>query len=75
MASNSLRKVQRTQKLGQDRLTTLLDKQGNENHDEDKIIQRIENSTPSSEQRTIIHTHAHAHLYHLPRVIISGGYS
>ena len=30
------------QKLGQDRLITLLDKQGREIHNQDKIIERIE---------------------------------
>ena len=42
MASKSPRKVRRTQKLGQDRLTTLLDKQGREIHDQDKVIELIE---------------------------------
>ena len=42
MASKSLRKVRRTQKLGQDRLITLLDKQDREIHDHDKIIERRE---------------------------------
>ena len=32
----------KNQKLGQDRLITLLDKQGREIHDQDKIIERIE---------------------------------
>ena len=39
MAYKSLRKVQRTQKLGQDTLITLLDKQGREIYDQDKIIE------------------------------------
>ena len=38
MASKSLRKVQRTQTLGQDRLFTLLHKQDREICDQDKII-------------------------------------
>ena len=42
MAPMSLKNVRRTQKLGQDSLTTLLDKQGREIHDQDKIIERIE---------------------------------
>ena len=42
MASKSLRKVQRTQMLGQDRPITLLDKQGRDIHEQDKIIERIE---------------------------------
>ena len=59
MASNSLKKVRRPQKLGQDRLITLMDKQGREIHDQDKIIERIEefyNKLYDSEQSTIIHT-------------------
>ena len=42
LSSNSLRKVRRTQKVGQDRLITLLDKQGREIHDQFKNINRIE---------------------------------
>ena len=59
MASKSLRKVQSTQKLDQDRLITLLDKQGREIHDLDKTTERIEEFYPElndSEQSTIIHT-------------------
>ena len=37
MASKSLKKVRRTQMLGQDRLVTLLNKQGREICDQDKI--------------------------------------
>ena len=47
------------QKLGQDRLITLRDKQGTEIHDQDKIIERIEKfytKLYDSEQSTIIHT-------------------
>ena len=51
MALKSLRKVRRTQKLGQNRFSTLLDKQGREIHDQDKIIERND-----SEQSAIIHT-------------------
>ena len=59
MPSKSLKKVRRTQKLGQDRLITLLDKQGREIHDQDKIVERIEEfytELYKSEQSTIIHT-------------------
>jgi len=42
MASKSLKKIQRTQKLGQNKLITILQKQGREIHDQDKIIERIE---------------------------------
>ena len=42
VTSKSLRKVRRTQKLDQDRLITHLYKQGREIHDQDKIIERIE---------------------------------
>ena len=59
MASKSLGKVRKTQKLGQDRLITLLDKQGREIHDQDKIIERIEEfyaELHDSEQSTLIHT-------------------
>ena len=52
-------KVRRTQKLGQGRLITLLDKQGRESHDQDKTIERIEafyTKPYDSEQSTIIHT-------------------
>ena len=41
MASKGMRKVRRKQKLGKDRLITLMDKQGREFHDQDKI-ERIE---------------------------------
>ena len=59
MASKSLKKVRRTQKLGQDRLITLLDMHGREIHDQDKIIERIEDfytEIYDNEQSTIIHT-------------------
>ena len=59
MASRSLKKVRRTQMLGRDRLITLLDKQGREIRDQDKIIERIEEfytELYDSEQSTIIHT-------------------
>ena len=59
MASKSLKKFQRTQKLGQDRLTTLLYKQGREIHVQDKIIERIEEfytGLYDSDQSTIIHS-------------------
>ena len=59
MASKNLRKVRRTQKLGQVRLVTLLDKQGREIHDHDKIVERIEEfytELYDSKQSTIIHT-------------------
>ena len=42
MVTKGLSKVRRTQKLGQERLITLLNKQGGEIHDQDKIIERIE---------------------------------
>ena len=45
--------------LGQDRLITLLDKQGREIRDQDKIIERIEEfytELYNSEQNTTIHT-------------------
>ena len=41
VTSHSLWKVGRTQKLGQDRLITLLDKQDRKIHDQDKIIEII----------------------------------
>ena len=59
MASMSLKKVRRTQKLGQDKLITLLDKQDRETHDQDKIIERIKEfytELYDSEQNTVIHT-------------------
>ena len=59
MASKSLKKVRRTQQLGQDRLIILLDKQGRKIHDQNKIIERIEEfytELYDSEQDTIIHT-------------------
>ena len=42
MASKRLRKVRKTQKLGQDTLSTLVDMHSREMHDHDKIIKRIE---------------------------------
>ena len=45
MASSSLRKVSRLQKLGQDRLITLLDKQDREIHGQEKIIIKQGNTT------------------------------
>ena len=48
-----------SKKLGRDRLITLLDKQGRETHDQDKIIARIEEfytELYDSEQSTKIHT-------------------
>ena len=59
MASKNLKKVRRTQTLGQDRLITLPDKQGRKIHDQDKIIERIEEfytDLYNSEQSTILHT-------------------
>ena len=59
MVTKGLSKVRRTQKLGQDRLITLLNKQGGEIHDQDKIIERIEEfytELYDREQTTIIHT-------------------
>ena len=59
VVSKSLRKVRRTQKLGQDRLITFLDKQGREIHYQDKIIELIEQfytALYDSEQSTILHT-------------------
>ena len=59
MASKSLKKIRRTQKLRQDRLITLLGKQGREIHDQDKIIERIEEfyaELCDGEHSTIIHT-------------------
>ena len=53
-APKSLKKVRKTQKLSQDRLVTLLDKQGREIHDRDKIIERIVEFY--TEQSTIIHS-------------------
>ena len=58
MASKSLREVRKTQKIGQDRLVTLIDKQGRDIHDQDKIIARMEKfctELNDSEQSTIIH--------------------
>ena len=55
----SLRKVRRTHKLARPRLTTLLDKQVRKIHDQDKIIEIIEEfytELYDSEQSTIIHT-------------------
>ena len=56
MVSKRLRKVRRTQKLGQDRLITLLEKQGKEIHYQDKIIEELCTELYDSEQSTIIHT-------------------
>ena len=59
MASKSLRKVRRTQKLGLDRLNTLLDKHCRQIHDQDKITERIEEfytELYDREQSTIIHS-------------------
>ena len=41
MASKSLRKVRRTQKLGHDSMITILDKQNREIQDQDKMAERI----------------------------------
>lgn len=40
--SKSIKKVRRSQALGKDRLITLLDKQGNEIQEQDKVMKRIE---------------------------------
>ena len=59
MTSKSMKKVRRTQRICQDRLITLLDKQGREINDQDNIIKRIEEFSTElydSEQSTIIHT-------------------
>ena len=59
MTSNTLRKVQRTKKLGIDRLITHLDKHGREINDQDTIIERIDElytELYDSEHSTIIHT-------------------
>ena len=59
MASKSLKKVRRMQKLGRDRLITLMDKQGRGIHDQDTIIERIEKFYTElfdSEQSTVFHT-------------------
>ena len=56
MGSKSLKKFRRTQKLGQDRLITLIDKQGRITHDQDKVIEIIEEFYTDSKQITIIHT-------------------
>ena len=59
MTSKSLKKVRRTQMLGQDRLITLLDKQGREIRDQNMMTERIEEfytELYDSEQNTIIHT-------------------
>ena len=59
MTSKSQKKFQRTQKLVQDRLITLLDKHGRKIRDQDKIIERIEEfytELYDSERSTIIHT-------------------
>ena len=60
VTSKSLKKVRRTQKLGQDRLIKLRDKQGREIHDQDQIIERIEefyNEQYDCEQRAIMYTY------------------
>ena len=41
-ATKSLKKVRRTQSLGNNRMITLLDKQGKEIQEQDKIMERIE---------------------------------
>ena len=41
-STKSLKKVRKTQKLDRDRLITLLDKQGREIYDQDKITETIE---------------------------------
>ena len=41
-ASKSLKKVRRTHSLGKNRMITLLDKQGKEIQEQDKIMARIE---------------------------------
>ena len=59
MTSKSLKKFQTMQKLGQDRLVTIMDKQGREIHDQDKIIEQIQEFYPElydNEQSTTIHT-------------------
>ena len=58
MAAES-EKLRRTQKLGQNRLVTLLDKQAREIHNHEYIIERIEEFSTElyvREQITIIHT-------------------
>ena len=59
MASKSLKKVRSMQTLSQNRLMTLLDKQSTIIHDQDKIIERIDefySELYDSEQSTIFHT-------------------
>ena len=56
VTSNSLRKVRRMRRLGQDRLITLLHKQGTEIRDQYMIIERKEEFYTNSAQSTIIHT-------------------
>ena len=59
MASNSLKKVRRKQKLDQDSLIILLDKQDSETHHQDDIIERKEklySALYDSEQSAISHT-------------------
>ena len=59
MAPKSLRKVRRTQKLGQDKMITFLDKEERKIHYQDKIIERIEEfytELYDSEQSTTIHS-------------------
>ena len=58
VTSKSLKKVQRTQELDLDRLVKLLDKQGREINDQDKIIETIDElytELYDSEESTIIH--------------------
>ena len=58
MASKSLKKVRRTQMLGQDRHITLLEKQGRETRDQDKVTERIVEfytELYESEQNSITH--------------------
>ena len=53
------KKVRRKQKLGQDRLVALLDKQGRQIRDQDKIIERVEElytELYDSEKNTLTHT-------------------
>ena len=59
MTSKSPKKVRRTQKVGQDRLVTLLDKQEREINDKAKNVEQIEEfytELYDSEQSTIIQT-------------------
>ena len=59
-ASKSLKKVRRTHSLGKNRLITLLDKQGREVQEQDKIMERIEefySELFDSHQAVTIQTH------------------